>query len=215
MNVIDISQPLGAESTSWPGDQPFELLASMRRSEGGSVNLNAMHTSTHTGTHLDAPFHASDAGATIDELSLQPLIGPATLVEIPSGAEHIRPAHVARALANGSGAERVLFKTRVSEAPTHAWSDDFPALLPETVEAMAAAGVVLVGTDAASVDPAGSTELPAHRALIQHSILNLENLCLVGVPPGAYWLVALPLRIQGGDASPVRAALLRPGDAPP
>jgi arylformamidase len=72
---------------------------------------------------------------------------------------------------------------------------------------LVAAGVVLVGTDAPSVDPPDSIDLPTHNALLAAGIPILENLRLEDPPPGEYELVALPLPIVGADASPVRAIL--------
>jgi arylformamidase len=87
------------------------------------------------------------------------------------------------------------------------WAPNVTPLLAETVAALDDAGVVLVGTDAPSVDPVDSTALPAHHALCDAGIVNLENLALADVPPGRYELMALPLRILGADAAPVRAVL--------
>jgi arylformamidase len=80
-------------------------------------------------------------------------------------------------------------------------------LTVELVEHLAAAGVVLVGLDSPSVDRFDSKDLPVHKALYRRGIANLENLALAGVPPGRYELIALPLKLKGRDASPVRAVL--------
>jgi len=81
------------------------------------------------------------------------------------------------------------------------------ALTVELIEYLAAAGVCLVGLDSPSVDRFDSKDLPCHRALFQHGMANLESLTLLGVPTGRYELIALPLRLGGRDASPVRAVL--------
>jgi arylformamidase len=82
-------------------------------------------------------------------------------------------------------------------------------LTVELVEHLAGRGIVLVGLDSPSVDRFDSKDLPVHKALHERGIANLENLALDGVPPGRYELVALPLKLKGRDASPVRA-ILRP-----
>jgi len=88
------------------------------------------------------------------------------------------------------------------------------ALLPDAARRIARMGVVLVGTDGMSIDPAGDDDLPAHRILLEAGIVLIENLDLTHAPPGRYELIALPLLIPGADGAPVRA-LLRPGKALP
>lgn len=201
--IIDVSRALAEGIAVWPGDAPFALNPTARIAEESTVNLNAVAMSLHTGTHADAPLHVEAEGAPLDALPLSAFIGPAQLLDA-RGAEAIRPSH----LPDGPLAPRVLFKTDSSDVPDTTWAPDFAPILPATVETLAARGVVLVGTDAPSVDPAESTDLPAHHALVRHGIVNLENLVFRGVAPGRYWLAALPLRLVGVDASPVRAVLL-------
>ena len=93
-------------------------------------------------------------------------------------------------------------------APT-AWTDDFAAFDPATIDWLADRGVVLVGLDTASVDPARSTTLDSHQRLCARDLRVLENLVLDAVDAGDYELIALPLRLIGCDASPVRAVLRR------
>ena len=202
---IDISRSLAPGIAVWPGDQTFGVRWSARIADGSSVNVGAVTLSTHTGTHADAPLHYDAGGAAIDALPLSSFVGPAWVVEVPR-VDFILPEHL-----RGVDLERfprVLFKTRSSAVPDDVWSADFAALHPDLVAWLGARGVVLVGTDAPSVDPADSTALPAHHALARHRIVNLENLSLGHVSAGGYRLVALPLKLSGMDASPVRAVLL-------
>ena len=203
--AIDITRALDPRIAVWPGDEPFAARWTARIENGSTVNIGAVSMSTHTGTHFDAPLHYDADGAPTDALGLACFIGPAVVVEVREGAL-ILPEHLAGI--DTARFPRVLFKTRASDTPGDVWSDDFPALHPETVDALGRRGVVLVGTDAPSVDPADSTLLLAHHALARCGIVNLENLCLRGVEPGGYQLVALPLKLAGMDAAPVRAVLL-------
>ena len=102
--------------------------------------------------------------------------------------------------------ERVLLATGTYPDPTR-FSSDFAALEPALIEHLWARGVRLVGVDTPSVDPFDSKDLPAHHAILQHDMAILEGLALAGVPEGLYELIALPLRLVGFDASPVRAVL--------
>jgi len=85
--------------------------------------------------------------------------------------------------------------------------EDFAALAPELVTWLHERGVCLVGIDTPSVDPFSSKELPAHKTFLKHDMAILEGLMLKDVPEGHYELIALPLRLAGFDASPVRAVL--------
>ena len=100
---------------------------------------------------------------------------------------------------------RVLVRT-CQTAPT-AWSAEFSAYAPSTIEWLAALGVTLVGIDSQSVDPADSKALDSHHALLRLDLRVLENLVLDAVPEGDYELIALPLKLITADASPVRAIL--------
>lgn len=207
MDLIDVSRSISPSTAVWPGDQEVEWNWTARlEEEGASVNLGALTLSTHTGTHVDAPLHVLENGKTCDELPLSAFVGCADLIEI-GDADAVRPEHVA-----DISSPRVLVKTGASQLPDDEWPSRVPALKPATVDTLAENGVVLFGTDAPSIDPLDSTDLPGHRALMAAGIVNVEGLCFRGVETGTYYLMALPLKLQGGDAAPVRAVL---SEAPP
>ena len=79
---------------------------------------------------------------------------------------------------------------------------------PELVEFLHAAGVILIGIDTPSVDPQDDKELLSHAAVAERDLSLLEGLVLGGVQAGTYLLAAFPLRLEGADASPVRAVLM-------
>lgn len=203
MKLIDISPLLSPELPVWPGDEGFRMTHGLSLAQGDPVNATSLQLTAHLGAHADAPRHLFSKGADIASLSLEAFIGPCLVVEVelpPSGL--IRPEHLPANLS----APRILFKTRRTPRPAH-FEEDFRALAPETSEHLAQS-CCLVGIDTPSVDPFVS-DLEVHRILLSRGIALLENLELQGVEPGAYTLLALPLRIQGGDGSPVRAVLQR------
>lgn len=204
MDLIDISRPLSPATAVWPGDQPVERTWTTRIEEGGAVNLSAVRLSVHAGTHVDAPYHVREDGDRTEAMDLSVFTGPAEVVEVADDAA-VRPRHV-----EAIEAPRVLFKTEASALSAETWPESITAIHPEAVAALDEQGVCLIGTDAPSVDPLESTDLPAHHALIDTGIVNLEGLTLAGVEPGPYTLLSLPIRLPGGDATPVRAVL---GDA--
>jgi arylformamidase len=91
--------------------------------------------------------------------------------------------------------------------PQQHFDDALPAFAPDTVERLADAGVLLIGIDSASIDPASSKDLPSHQVIRRRQLRVLENLLLDDVPEGDYELIALPLKLTTADASPVRAIL--------
>ncbi len=177
--------------------------------EGGDhLALSSVSTTVHVGAHADAPSHYVAGGASIDERDPELYVGACQVVHVTlSRGERILPEHLADTRID---APRVLFRTGSFTDP-NAWCDDFNALSPELVHHLADRGVRLVGIDTPSVDPATAKELVSHHAIAARDLAVLEGLVLEAVPEGAYTLVALPLKLRGADASPVRAVLWEAG----
>ncbi|MDR0786553.1 MAG: cyclase family protein [Gemmatimonadota bacterium] len=203
--IFDISRPIRPELPVWPGDPPFEMNWISRMADGDSANIAQLHIGVHTGTHVDAPRHLLEQGPAVDELILNAFLGKARLVDA-RGRGVLDVAFINSVLARSEDAKRILFRTGAWEATT-GFPTVFPALEPAAAEALIAAGIRLIGTDAPSVDPLDSLELPAHHALLAAGIPILENLQLEEPAFGEYELIALPLPVTGADASPVRAVL--------
>lgn len=203
MKLIDITHPLHESTCHWPGDEPFRKTFTLRRNQGYAVNLSSLSLSPHNGTHADAPFHYDDQGAGIAEIPPERFIGPARLVALEGRTQITRSDLEAL---NLTGVERVLVRTGSCPDYTR-FNPDFTAFAAEAVTYLAGLGVRLIGTDAHSMDPMTSKDLPAHHACGKHDVLILENLNLAGVSPGDYELIALPLKLAGLDGSPVRAVL--------
>ncbi|WP_335872456.1 arylformamidase [Bacillus sp. 2205SS5-2] len=203
MKLFDISRQLSEKIAVWPGDTPYSFGLSLSKEESGSVNVGKMEMSTHSGTHVDAPYHFNEEGKRIHELDLQTYIGKATVVDVTEQSSISCELIESLSL---SKVKRLLFKT-------NAWRDEtlFPEEIPPiesgVAKLLAQKGVILIGVDVPSVDPISSKELVAHHELYQHSINILEGIDLHAVIPGEYELIALPLSIVGGDGSPVRAVL--------
>ena len=181
----------------------------MRVAEGASVNLGRLELSPHTGTHADAPFHVADTGAAMADVPLDAYIGPARVVEV-SGWRDAAEAWItledAHCALSPGPAERILFRTGCWTDPQR-FPERFPGFSPDAADLLLDSGVLLVGTDAPSVDSFESKDLPVHHRLRRRGAVNLENLFLDRVPEGDYELIALPLRLEGADGSPVRAVL--------
>lgn len=201
--MFDITRALTPGHPNWPGDTPLTLELTADMHDGSTVNIMALTTSTHCGTHLDAPFHYSESGARLGGIPLELLIGPALVVDARHG---VSPEALT---AYGDLPERVLFYTG---EPPHwdAFPEDFAPLPPALIHALADRGVKLVGTDAPSVDTLTSKDLPGHKACLVREVMILEGLNLEGIAEGLYDLICLPLNLPDADASPVRAILRAP-----
>jgi arylformamidase len=200
----DIS-PLVDESIAvWPGDSPYEVEDLLRIEDGESVHLSTLTLSCHTGAHADAPCHYVAGAPGIDEAPLEKYIGPCLLVRVHPEDGAVGPDDLAGVDLDGT--PRLLLHTGCVKNRA-VFPDALTSIEPGLAPWLADRGVVLLGIDSPSVDRFDSKDLPAHKALFEHGIVNLESLQLDGVPEGRYELIALPLRLKGRDASPVRAVL--------
>ncbi|SDN36018.1 cyclase family protein [Alkalicoccus daliensis] len=197
---IDISQELKIGMNVWPGDVEFQYHKTLKISEGDSVNTGKITMSSHTGTHIDAPFHYDDNGISIEKMDINRLSGIAEIVNL-EGVKQIDYHTVAGLLPFETTI--LIFKTTEQE---HDY-DSYPSFTKEAAELLSKNGIQMIGTDGPSVDPLTSKDLPAHHAFNTHHIYILEGLRLQHVNPGLYEFMALPLPIKGADGSPVRAVI--------
>jgi len=203
MKIYDISPPISSSLKVWPGDTPpsREVLLDMK--QGANLTLSTLHSTVHVGAHADAPSHYGADAPTIDKRKLDIYLGRCQVVRVGVERSTRIPPTAVKAPVR---AERVLFATGTYPDP-NAFNEDFAALSVELIEHLHRQGVRLVGIDTPSVDLFSSKDLPAHKTCLKHDLAILEGLVLKKVPDGIYELIALPLRLVGFDASPVRAVL--------
>jgi len=203
MSLIDISRRLQNGMPVWPGDTNFSFELSWTKEESGSVNVGKLTLSTHTGTHIDAPFHFDENGKKVIDLDPNLYVGEARVIELLD-VESIKKVDLEAFSLNG--VKRLLIKT-------NSWKNDnaFPERIPhiekDVAEFLKENGIKLLGIDVPSVDPLDSKELVAHHALHENGIHILESIDLRSVSEGDYELIALPLPLTDADGSPVRAVL--------
>lgn len=200
----DISVVVREGTPEWPGDTPFSCRWTWEIVRGANVNVSAVTMSPHIGTHADAPLHVRNGAPDSEALPIAAFIGRATVLTVAPDAAEVAPEQLGRALAGG--VERLLLRTgRTIGSGT--FPETWPSLGEASVRHLVQRGLRLLGVDAPSVDARHSTTLAVHHILFDGGAYNLENLDLRGVPDGEYELVAVPLRIRGLDAAPVRAIL--------
>ena len=204
---IDVTLPLADGLPAWPGDPPFRRTP-VCTVEADGAGVSRIEMSSHSGTHVDAPRHFFADGRPVDALDPEQLMGPCLVVEA-----HAPDGRIGRALLEGRGIEgctRVLVRSRDPKkcAPLVA-GPGTGHLDGGAATWLVAQGVRLVAIDSLSIDAFDSHDYPAHRALLGAGVIVIEGLDLTATPPGAYDLVALPLRLAGADGAPARV-LVRP-----
>ncbi len=171
--LYDLSPIIRPEIPVWPGDTLFESRLTWSIAQGASVNLSAITTTPHLGSHADAPFHTEPRGEGIAEMPLDRYLGPCRVVQVPP-QPLIEPRHVEGIdLANPG---RILFKSE-SVRDRKTFPERFTALSPELAALLAEKGALLVGMDTPSVDPFDSKTLDAHHALFRGGVAILEGWC--------------------------------------
>jgi arylformamidase len=203
LRLWDISPTVAPDAPIFPGDAPYRLDWTARLSPGCPVNLSAITMSPHVGAHADAPLHYANGERDIADVPLDAYLGRCRVIHALGAAPLISVEHLQHAAHDLP--PRVL--VRCCERADTEWNEHFTAFAPEAIAWLAARGVRLIGIDTPSVDPASSKSLDSHHQLLQLDLRVLENLVLDEVPAGDYELIALPLKLQGACASPVRAIL--------
>ena len=204
--IIDISPEISSKTAVFPGDTPFEQKFLLKIDSGHNIDLSTIKTTVHLGAHTDAPRHYHADGVSMAQQPLNYYVGSAQVIEVfLSKGQRISVSDVTLA---DIVAPRVLFKTGSFPDP-NCWSDDFVSLSAELVNYLASKKVILVGIDTPSVDLAQDQVLESHTAVYKNNMAILEGIVLSEVSAGLYDLICLPLKIVEGDASPVRAILLK------
>ena len=209
MKILDISVPISARLPVWPGDPQIVLERYHSISQGYASNNSKIACSVHSGTHVDAPAHFIEDGITVEELPLDILIGPATVMELPE-ADTITP-EILEARDLPPETRRLLFKTKNSDLwtePDHQFNADFVALSPAAAGWIVNREIDLVGIDYLSIQMFKDIEPLTHRKLLEAGIVIVEGLDLRKVNPGNYQLVCLPIKLAGSEGAPARAILI-------
>jgi arylformamidase len=209
MKIFDVSLPISPGMIVWPGDPPVVLERVSSMDAGAHDNVSRLACGVHTGTHVDAPHHFLNDGRTVDTLSLEVLVGPVQVVQIPDEVGLIT-AGLLEKTAVQPGTLRLLLKTRNSrlwKRSVKEFDRGYVGLSVDAAEWIVGAGVKLVGIDYLSVAPFNQS-IPAHTALLKPGIVILEGLDLNAVSPGFYTLYCLPLNLVGSDGAPARVILV-------
>src|SRR5262245_15806111 len=165
--IHDVSVPITNTMPVWPSDPPVKLTpqSHLSRDKSHTVRLTTIEMGTHTGTHIDAPWHFVENGRRLNQIAIETLVGKASVFELP-GVRSIGREDLSRLPL--SGIERILFKTENSRH----WNDgrffeEFVYLEPEAAQVLVDHGVKLVGIDYLSIDKFKSENHPTHFVLLE------------------------------------------------
>ncbi len=207
MKLYDVTVPFSTELPVYPGDPAVQITQIASLAAGDICTVSHLSFGSHTGTHVDPPAHFVAGMATLDELSLDVLIGPVRVVDVGE----IAAIDVATIdAANLAGVERVLFKTRNSrlwQAGPQEFAKDFVYLETTAAERLVELGVKLVGIDYLSIEKFNFEQPTTHYALLGNNVVIVEGLNLTDVAAGEYELICLPMKIKNGDGGPARVVL--------
>ena len=208
MRTYDISLSISPDLVVWPDDPSIEITRKSKIEDGADMNATHVQMSAHSGTHIDAPFHFLESGETVENISLDMMIGRAYVLHVPG--VKIITREILEKSPIPPRTKRILFKTDNSElwstGNSSKFKDDYVSLDVEAAKYMIKRGVKLVGIDYLSIAPFNDP-IPTHKTLLESGVVILEGINLSEVSQGRYTLYCLPLKISGSDGAPARAIL--------
>jgi kynurenine formamidase len=227
---VDLTHPLSSESVFWPTARPFELTtdAEGRTEAGYYYSAYSFSAAEHGGTHIDAPVHFAEGRRSVDEIPLSQLMGPAVVIDVSHAADQDRDHRISVSEITDWESIHgpiphdaiVLFRTGFSRYWPNAEAYlgtaltgeagvaalHFPGLHPDAAAWLVSErDVKAVGIDTASIDYGQSKAYASHVALMTANVPAFENVAsLDRVPATGAWVMALPMKIEGGSGGPLR-----------
>ncbi len=207
LQLIDLTHLITNEMPLFPGSPPPEIRQVTSVAQEG-YRVSTIQMNYHIGTHVDAPAHMLEDGATLAEMAIDRFYGRALLLDLTACKAQITLREIEKKAAAIAQAEYLLLKTGWSRYwGSAAYYRDFPCLTLEAAQRLTQFSLKGVGIDAISIDAIDSTTYPVHHILLGAGLLVVENLTrLDAIPAEECQFFALPLRIEGADGSPVRAS---------
>jgi arylformamidase len=196
--------PISSEMPVYPGDPRISIEVRESIAKGAPCNVSSISLGSHTGTHIDPPYHFIDSGIKVDQIPLNLLIGRTRVVETTAKC-------IDKSVLKGIELDdciRLIFKTRNSYLwNSNSFAQDYVYVTPEAAEILVTSGIKLVGIDYLSIEQYGSTTFQTHKTLLGNGVIIIEGLNLAEVDPGNYEMICLPLKIKDADGAPARVIL--------
>jgi arylformamidase len=210
---IDISVPISQDLPTWPGSPEIELYRNLDLNQGDVANDTTLNFSVHTGTHIDAPLHFIQNGKSVDQISLETLIGSVFVTEVANDVTIIT-ADVLDSLEIPPGIKRLLLKTQNSQlwsTQVKEFQPDFVALTPDAAQWVVDREIGLIGVDYLSVQRFHDGP-ETHQILLGAEVVIIEGLNLADIKTGYYELICLPIKLRDSEGAPARVILKRLSD---
>lgn len=219
MKPLDLTLTISDALPTFPGSPKPHFIPWSGLDEDG-YNLELLLTSTHAGTHLDAPYHFAKDGLRIDQIPPERLVGRAVLIRLDgssaAAANHAITSEEIKEFESDRGCAipkntPVIFhtgwqKSRLNKRDYFAAN---PGLDASAARYLVSGGAGLVGTDSPSIDAGSDASFAAHHILAEAGVLIVENLAnLDKIRADVVDFVILPLKLRGASGSPVRALAL-------
>ena len=210
MKIIDLTLTVSSKIPTFPGSPQPSFIPWENVKEDG-YNLELLFLSTHTGTHMDAPYHFLEKGAKIHEISLKKLVSEAVLIKSRKKSnEAITKTDIQKfEKKHGKidGFSSVIFSTGWQRnLQKKYYFTKNPGLSVSAAKYLESKKVSLVGIDSPSIDLGTDSKFPVHHIFSKKGILIVENLAnLEKIRSSKFHLVVLPLKLKNATGSPVRA----------
>lgn len=193
MKYLDITQKISNRMKTYYSDPKVKIERCKSLWKGDSCNLYKLTLGTHSGTHIEAPYHMFKKGYTLDNIRIDDLICDVIVVKLKKSFNNEFVKKISRKDVKG-----VLFKKEKGISVLNA----------EKARILLKNKIKLVGTEGMTIESSSDKTHPVHRMLLRKRVIIIENINLNKAKEGYYKLIVLPLNIEKGDAAPARAILV-------
>ncbi|WP_291633466.1 cyclase family protein [Clostridium sp.] len=205
MIIYDISMTIEKEMGVYKNiEEKRPVIKFDRKIPVDSINESSMCMNLHTGTHIDAPYHVDDLGATIDAIDLNKVITKCRVIDMTNVVDMIAKEDLVDK--NIMSGEFLLFKTRNSF--TEEFQPDFVFLEKSGAKYLAEKEIIGVAIDSFGIERAQPNH-ETHKILFSNGITIIEGVRLKEIGESEYFMCALPLKIKGVDGAPARVVLIK------
>ena len=210
MKPIDLSLTISESIPSFPGSPTPQFIDWSNLKEDG-YNLELLFLSSHTGTHLDAPYHFVKNGLKINQIPLERLVGKGIIIKLKKSKN--TPI---------TKSDIIQFEKKNGTIPNHSsvffytdWQKNLkkqnyftenPGLDTSSANYLASKKINLAGIDSPSIDLGKNESFNVHQILSKNNILIVENLANMNkIKSKEFSFTILPLKLKDATGSPVRA----------
>ena len=210
MKILDLTLTISNKIPTFPGSPQPNFIPWEKIKDGG-YNLELLFLSSHTGTHLDAPYHFLEKGSKIHEISLKKLVSNAVLIKSRKKRnETITKTDIQKFEKKHGKIESFSSVVFWTGWQRNLQKDNYftknPGLSVSAANYLASKKIGLVGIDSPSIDLGTDFKFPVHQIFAKKGMLIVENLAnLEKIKSSKFHLVVLPLKLKGATGSPVRA----------